>query len=855
MKKVLLTILLLLSVFGLISCSSVDNPEEQVIPVNNDSPTITARLKEAEYVKGFRFGFDRELIVSAKDNQGNEIDYIVKSFTNVDTGFDFDTEVKTQVLNAAGEYNIVLSATDEAGRKTEKTLKFFVVADENAPEIVVDDEIFAAPQSSVDLNGIAVKDNSGYVIEKTFTATYFDGTKQEVSDGVLTVNNGGFYNVTVTATDYSGNVGTKTFRLMVEGTFFNDLDGVIIDGEMLEDFWVMNSSYGNDNPTVREITETDGNTVIKITMRENERITCNFPLKGANLTEGDEYFAYLSVFTDKDITDGGIVFESVDALTNVSGVLNNENKSALFNGEYTVPSDKRLSTFYFVNTTGEEISVYIDYVMLIGKPVWAERRTQVLRGSKGVDDQGNLKVIFDNSADCSVNFYLAEGETAFANEKVKVTMTYKLPEDVTWVMGARGATISHGNVMGISSVTGNPNIGTEFNLEQAPMGEDGWYIYTFEAIVTCCIGAHASGNPLYGTDKPHIALTFLFAKDIEFIIKEITVTPVTEVKTFTVQQETEGDFVTNIVDMKEHVIDLGLNGNTLYMLPSVTGMQCLSAIITNDDGDVFVIDGGYNNDYQTIYHYVTELGKATIKGWFFTHPHQDHFNVFSKFIAKHGAEITVEKVYYAWSEEESWYTERKSFEHNDTVWAQITAFKNAVITCGCTRIEPVTGDVYDFGSFSFEIMYSPKNGNGTYGLNLAKYGFDPADESKGRYNVNDLSLVIKMTAGDKTLLFLGDAGVEAGKWLYDTYQGTNELEADFVQMAHHGQAGVEENVYGLIQPKYAFFNCDYAVWNNTSGKLKTLIVRGWIESLGATAYCSQLGANSVAGDNIVYIFR
>ncbi|MBQ6922546.1 MAG: MBL fold metallo-hydrolase, partial [Clostridia bacterium] len=120
---------------------------------------------------------------------------------------------------------------------------------------------------------------------------------------------------------------------------------------------------------------------------------------------------------------------------------------------------------------------------------------------------------------------------------------------------------------------------------------------------------------------------------------------------------------------------------------------------------------------------------------------------------------------------------------------------------------------------------------------------------------NDLSLVIKMTAGDKTLLFLGDAGVEAGKWLYDTYQGTNELKADFVQMAHHGQAGVEENVYGLIQPKYAFFNCDYAVWNNTSGKLKTLTVRGWIESLGATAYCSQLGANSVAGDSIVYIFR
>ena len=112
-----------------------------------------------------------------------------------------------------------------------------------------------------------------------------------------------------------------------------------------------------------------------------------------------------------------------------------------------------------------------------------------------------------------------------------------------------------------------------------------------------------------------------------------------------------------------------------------------------------------------------------------------------------------------------------------------------------------------------------------------------------------------MTAGDKTLLFLGDAGVELGEWLYDTYKDTNKLQADFVQMAHHGQAGVEQNVYALVQPHYAFFNCDYAVWNNTSGRVKTLTVRGWINDLGATAYCSQLGNNGVAGDSIVYIFK
>ena len=440
-------------------------------------------------------------------------------------------------------------------------------------------------------------------------------------------------------------------------------------------------------------------------------------------------------------------------------------------------------------------------------------------------------MIANDTGNYKLNFYLSSGETLFAGEKAQVTIDY--------VVTGSGLTVTHN--------------GESFDIT-------GGTSKTFDSLINCYSGAFDSENAvLYGTDDPHIALELSFNGGGSITITGVSITPKTAVKTVAVTainpKETGDDYATYITDMKEHNIDLGLNGNTLYMLPSVTGMQCLSAIITNAGGDVFVIDGGYNNDYQTIYHYLTELGKDTIKGWFFTHPHQDHFNVFSKFIAKYGEEITVEKVYYAWSEEESWYTARKSFEHEDIMLDGFNAFKNAVTTCGCTHIEPMTGDIYNFGSFSFEIMYSPKNGDGTYGLDLAKYGFDPANESKGRYNVNDLSLVIKLTAGDKKLLFLGDAGVEAGKWLYDTYQGTNELEADFVQMAHHGQAGVEENVYGLIQPKYAFFNCDYAVWNNTSGKLKTLTVRGWIESLGATAYCSQLGANSVAGDSIVYIFR
>ena len=60
-------------------------------------------------------------------------------------------------------------------------------------------------------------------------------------------------------------------------------------------------------------------------------------------------------------------------------------------------------------------------------------------------------------------------------------------------------------------------------------------------------------------------------------------------------------------------------------------------------------------------------------------------------------------------------------------------------------------------------------------------------------------------------------------------------------MAHHGQAGVNQNVYQAIDPDVALFNCDKAVYENTSGRLQTLVVRGWMEELGTTNYVSKDG--------------
>ena len=87
------------------------------------------------------------------------------------------------------------------------------------------------------------------------------------------------------------------------------------------------------------------------------------------------------------------------------------------------------------------------------------------------------------------------------------------------------------------------------------------------------------------------------------------------------------------------------------------------------------------------------------------------------------------------------------------------------------------------------------------------------------------------------MLFLGDLGERAGRVLLASYD-KEELKADAVQMAHHGQNGVDFPVYETIAPKWAFWSTPDWLWINTppgrkegTGPWKTLEVREWMEKL------------------------
>ena len=81
--------------------------------------------------------------------------------------------------------------------------------------------------------------------------------------------------------------------------------------------------------------------------------------------------------------------------------------------------------------------------------------------------------------------------------------------------------------------------------------------------------------------------------------------------------------------------------------------------------------------------------------------------------------------------------------------------------------------------------------------------------------VNGNSTIIRVYDQDKngkTCLFLNDASIGSGKRLLDTYK--EKLKSDIVQLAHHGQAGVDKDVYDAIDAKIRLWPTTIWLWRD-----------------------------------------
>lgn len=213
--------------------------------------------------------------------------------------------------------------------------------------------------------------------------------------------------------------------------------------------------------------------------------------------------------------------------------------------------------------------------------------------------------------------------------------------------------------------------------------------------------------------------------------------------------------------------------------------QADSILITNKDKSM-LIDAGNNDDGEKIVNFIKEKKITKLNYVIGTHPHEDHIGGLDDVINN----IDIENIYMPKQQ-----TNTKIFE--DVL--------DAIENKGKTISSLKKGDTLELGDASLEVM---------------------TDSILDDENLNLSSNIIKLTFGNNTFLFTGDAEIQ-------NEQSRNWEHVDLLKVGHHGsKTSSSKHFLTSLSPKYAIIMVGK---DNSYGLPKNEIIER-IEDVGSKIY-------------------
>lgn len=260
-------------------------------------------------------------------------------------------------------------------------------------------------------------------------------------------------------------------------------------------------------------------------------------------------------------------------------------------------------------------------------------------------------------------------------------------------------------------------------------------------------------------------------------------------------------------------ISTGAGGvGELWMLGSATGAQNLSIVIKSPNGKIIVVDGGWEADADKLSSLILQQG-GKVDAWLITHPHEDHVGALCAILNDGARKIKIDKIYCSLATPD-WYRQVSPTGAGiaDQLLSAFTKLPVGTVTNNIGR-----GTEINIDDVNIRVL----NNRGVYTYN----------------GVNNSSMVYKIRVSGQSILILGDLAYDGGKDLIKTCTAA-ELKSDIVQMAHHGQQGVDQDAYALITPTTCLWPTPAWLWNDDngggvgSGPWGTLTTRAWMDALG-----------------------
>ena len=260
-----------------------------------------------------------------------------------------------------------------------------------------------------------------------------------------------------------------------------------------------------------------------------------------------------------------------------------------------------------------------------------------------------------------------------------------------------------------------------------------------------------------------------------------------------------------------------LGGAELTLLAPATQSQNLSCVIQTKAGSLIVVDGGLREDAPHLIETIKAKG-GRVSAWLITHPHSDHIGALTEILNTQPIPVEIDNIYYSFLERE-FYQRGEHMGRMDNLDNLLAAFNNVAPEKLHPSIDK--GQQIQVDEVTINVMNKPfRSLHNTF---------------------NNSSVAYRLDLNGKRILFLGDMGWDAGQNLLKKNK-PEDLKADIVQMAHHGQDGVEMDVYRVIKPEICLWPTPDWLWDNVkngvvdAGPWKTVTVRKWMEELGVSLH-------------------
>ena len=214
-------------------------------------------------------------------------------------------------------------------------------------------------------------------------------------------------------------------------------------------------------------------------------------------------------------------------------------------------------------------------------------------------------------------------------------------------------------------------------------------------------------------------------------------------------------------------------------------------------GKAIIVDSGEVGAAQTVINYIKNLGIDELNCVLVTHPHTDHMGAMTKILY----EFKIDDLIMPEIPEEIIPT-NKTYEK----------FLTAVSDNAGNVIAAKPGETYSYGEMTLEI-FAP----------LRDYD-----------NLNDMSAVSRISYGDTSVMFTGDATTTVEK---DLLKKNIDYSATVLNVGHHGsKTSSSEAWLRAVNPKYAVICCGV---NNDYGHPHSVITKR-LEKLGIKYFETDL---------------